>query len=166
MSHTNDVTIESCPVCDGEPRVLVVMQHPTMLRFTREILEREFGCWVATEMHAGNLLAAALVRLMPDLLVIDVADFPASRFAALAHFPPERIIVIGPEPDSAYREVALAMASKASPLKIEYLQSRFEIRPLQMNNLRRFFISGLWIVIQFFKIYIKLYATKAFITVV
>lgn len=84
------------------------MQHPTMLRFTREILEREFGCWVATEMHAGNLLAAALVRLMPDLLVIDVADFPASRFAALAHFPPERIIVIGPEPDSAYREVALA----------------------------------------------------------
>lgn len=94
---------EPCPVCDGEPRVLVVMQHPGMLRFTRELLERECGCWVATEVRTGS----ALGRLTPDLLVIDAADFPACCSAALAHIPRDRVIVIGPEPDPAYRDVAL-----------------------------------------------------------
>jgi DNA-binding NarL/FixJ family response regulator len=101
------VNVEPCPVCDGTPRVLVVIQHPAMLRFTREILERECGCWVATEVRTGPALAAALDRLTPDLLVIDAADFPACCFAAFAHIPRDRVIVIGPEPDPAYRQVAL-----------------------------------------------------------
>lgn len=100
--------VEPCPVCDGEPRVLVVMRHPAMLRFTRELLERECGCWVATEVRSGPSLARALDELTPDLLVIDAADFPACCLAALDHIPRERIIVIGPEPDNAYRDVALA----------------------------------------------------------
>lgn len=99
--------LERCPVCDGEPRVLVVMQHPAMLRFTRELLERQCGCWVATEVRTGPALAAALDRLTPDLLVIDAADFPTCCFAALAHIPRDRVIVIGPEPDVAYRDAAL-----------------------------------------------------------
>lgn len=102
-----DGSLEPCPVCDGEPRVLVVMQHPSMLRFTRELLERECGCWVATEVSTGAALANALDRLTPDLLVIDAADFPASCFSAIAHTPRGRIIVIGPEPDPAYRRAAL-----------------------------------------------------------
>lgn len=99
--------VEPCPVCDGEPRVLVVMQHPTMLRLTRDLLERECGCWVATGVRNGVALADALDRLTPDLLVIDVADFPTCCFSAMAHIPRERIIVIGPEPDPAYRRAAL-----------------------------------------------------------
>ena len=98
---------DACPVCDGEPRVLVVMRHPAMLRFTREMLEREYGCWVATEVRTGPALAAALDRLTPDLLVIDAPDFPACCLSVLAHIPRDRVIVIGPEPDPAYREVAL-----------------------------------------------------------
>jgi hypothetical protein len=39
--------------------------------------------------------------------VIDTADFPAC-FTALAHIPRDRIIVIGPEPDPAYRKVAMS----------------------------------------------------------
>lgn len=100
--------VEPCPVCDGEPRVLVVMRHPAMLRFTRELLERECGCWVATEVRSGPSLALALGELTPDLLVIDAADFPACCLAALEHIPRDRIIVIGPEPDSAYRDAAIA----------------------------------------------------------
>ncbi len=107
-AENRDVTVDPCPVCDGEPRVLVVMRHPAMLRFTREILERECGCWVATEVRTGPALVAALVRLTPDLLVIDAADFPACCFAALAHIPRGRVLVIGPEPDPAYRQVAFA----------------------------------------------------------
>ena len=99
---------ERCPVCDAEPRVLVVMRHAAMLRFTRELLERECGCWVAAEVHSGPSLARALDELSPDLLVIDAADFPTCCISALDHIPRERVIVIGPEPDDAYRDVALA----------------------------------------------------------
>ena len=99
---------EPCPVCDTQPRVLVVMRHPAMLRFTRQLLERECGCWVAAEVRSGPSLAAAIDELSPDLLVIDAADFPTCCLAALDHIPRERVIVIGPEPDDAYRDVALA----------------------------------------------------------
>lgn len=99
---------EPCPVCDGEPRVLVVMRHPAMLRFTRQLLERECGCWVASEVRSGPSLARALDELIPDLLVIDAADFPTCCLTALDHIPRDRVIVIGPELDRAYRDVALA----------------------------------------------------------
>ena len=101
-------SVEPCPVCDGEPRVLVVMRHPAMLRFTRQLLERECGCWVATDACSGPSLARALDEVTPDLLVIDAANFPTCCLAALDHIPRERIIVIGPELDHAYRDVALA----------------------------------------------------------
>ena len=97
-----------CPVCDGTPRVLVVISHRAMRRFTRELLERECGCWVATEVHTGPDLSRSLDQLMPDLLGIDAAEFPSGCLAALAHIPRERVIVIGPEPDVAYRDAALA----------------------------------------------------------
>ena len=98
----------ACRVCDGQPRVLVVMRHPTMRRLTRELLEREFACWVATEARADDTLARMLDRLTPDLLIIDAAAFPTSCLAALAHIPRDRVIVIGPEPDPSYRAIALA----------------------------------------------------------
>jgi len=79
-----------------------------MLRFTRELLERECGCWVATEVQTGEALAATLDRLTPDLLVIDAAAFPACCRGALAHIARSRVIVIGPEPDPSYRAAALA----------------------------------------------------------
>lgn len=99
--------VEFCPVCDGEPRVLVVMEHPAMLRFTRELLERECGCRVATEVCTEPALSRALGGLTPDLLVIDAADFPTCCFVALAYIPRDRVVVIGPEPDPAYRDAAL-----------------------------------------------------------
>ena len=107
-------SVEPCPVCDSTPRVLVVMRHPAMLRLTRELLMRECGCWVATEARSGPLLARVLDELHPDLLVIDAADFPACCVAALDdHMPRARTIVIGPEPDSAYRDVALGHGAGA-----------------------------------------------------
>ena len=107
------MTAPRCPVCDGHPRVLVVMRHPAMLRFTRELLEREYGCWVATEVRAGETLAAVVDRVTPDLLVIDAADFPRCCRTALAHIAGCRVIVIGPEPDPAYRVAALTNGAAA-----------------------------------------------------
>jgi CheY-like chemotaxis protein len=107
------IGVERCPVCEGRPHVLVVMRHPTMLRFTQELLERECGCWVATEVRSGPALARTLERTVPDLLVVDAADFPSCCLAALDGIARERVIVIGPEPDPGYRDVALAHGAGA-----------------------------------------------------
>jgi len=104
---------ELCPICCGHPHVLVAMRHPAMLRLTRELLEREFGCWVVSEAHTGRALARALERSHPDLMVIDAGDFPSCCLAALAVIPRDRVIVIGPEPDPAYRAAALTNGAGA-----------------------------------------------------
>ena len=107
------MTAPPCPVCDGNPRVLIAIRHPAMRRFTRDLLERDCRCWVATTLDAGELLAQALVRAPADLLVVDGIDFPACCRRALADFPSDRVIVIGPEPDAAYRHLALAAGAAA-----------------------------------------------------
>lgn len=100
----------TCPVCDGTPRVLVAIRHPAMRNFTRELLQRECGCWVATEVDTGQL-AEAIERHHPDLVVADTGDFPACCRKALEGFPPARVVVIGPEPDLSYRHKALAQGA-------------------------------------------------------
>lgn len=97
-----------CPVCDGNPRVLVAIRHPAMRRFTRELLERDHGCWVATAAGLEEPLEVALARTRPDLLIVDAADFPGCCRAALERFPSDRVVVVGPEPDLSYRHAALA----------------------------------------------------------
>lgn len=105
---TEAVGARPCPVCGGRPRVLLVMQHPTMRRFAQELIEREFGCWVATEICTDDALIRTLDQVTPDLMILDAATFPNCCRAALTHIAHERIIVIGPEPDPSYRAVALA----------------------------------------------------------
>ena len=95
-----------CPGCDASPLVLVAIQHAGMRRFTLELLRREHRCRVA-EPEPHELLAVSLARLEPDLLVVDDRDFPECCVAALLAFPPERAIVIGPEPDRGYEALAL-----------------------------------------------------------
>jgi hypothetical protein len=98
-----------CPVCDGNPRVLVAIRHPAMRRFTRELLEREYHCWVTAEMSAGGKLPEeALARTRADLLVVDAADFPGCCRSALQGPSSSPVIVIGPEPDAFYRHLALS----------------------------------------------------------
>ncbi len=97
---------EPCPVCDETPRVLVAIHHPGMRHLTQELLRREHHCWVASELADGEPLGHILRRLHPDLLVVDASDFPACCRAAIAAFPPDRVIVIGPEPDHAYESAA------------------------------------------------------------
>lgn len=99
---------EDCPVCDRSPTVLVGIRHPVMRRWTIELLETEHGCWTVAQPRPDELLADAIERGEPELVVVDSADFPTCCQAALATLPPERVIVIGPEPDRAFRDQALA----------------------------------------------------------
>jgi DNA-binding NarL/FixJ family response regulator len=109
--------VPPCPVCDGTPRVLVAIRHPAMRRYTRDLLQREYHCWVATEAADGQPLAEALSGALqhsaPDLLVVDTGEFPACCRAIVERFGCGRVIVIGPEPDPSYRNAALAAGAAA-----------------------------------------------------
>lgn len=104
---------QGCPVCDGSPRVLIGVRHAVMRRFAVELVRREHRCWVATEPEEGELLADAIRRLDPDVLVVDDGDFPACCRAAIAAFPRARVVVVGTEPDDAYEAAAFRAGAGA-----------------------------------------------------
>ena len=103
----------ACPVCDGQPRVLVAIRHPGMRHLTGDLLAREYHCWVASDLAADEPLADALANSHADLVVVDAADFPGCCLATLHGFPPARAVVVGPEPDPGYRAQALANGAGA-----------------------------------------------------
>jgi DNA-binding NarL/FixJ family response regulator len=107
------VSSEPCPVCDAIPRVLVAVRHSVMRRYAAELLSRECGCWASSDVAANEMLPGAIERFQPDLLVVDVGDFPACCQAAIDSFPRDRVVVIGPEPDPSYGAVALAKGAAA-----------------------------------------------------
>jgi DNA-binding NarL/FixJ family response regulator len=99
----------SCRICDGCPSVLVAISHPDMRRLTLDVLTREHGCWSAAPLQGE--LRDALERLAPDLAVVDAAAFPACCNESSRSYPSCRVIVVGPEPDPAYREAALRLGA-------------------------------------------------------
>ena len=101
-----EVSITTCSV-------LVAIRHPVMRRYTRELLERQCRCWLVTEVADDELLADVLNRRRPDVLLVDTGDFPACCRTALDAWPPERTIVIGPEPEAAYRAAAVRLGAGA-----------------------------------------------------
>lgn len=99
------MTDERCPVCGSCPLVLIAIAHPAMRRMIVELLDREHGCWHACVL--GGPLQPVLGVPSPDLIIVDGVDFPRSCRELLPGYPANRIVVIGPEPDAAYRAAAL-----------------------------------------------------------
>lgn len=77
------------------------------------LLERELQCQVATEVDSGSRLRRTIERTRPDLVAVDVGDFPACCHTALEAFPRDRVVVVSPEPDTAYWAAALANGAGA-----------------------------------------------------
>lgn len=97
-----------CPECQAGVRILVAIRHRPMRRLTRLMLEHDTPGCLVEELRTGELLVDAVARVGPAVLVVDTEDFPACCEATLESFPPRRVIVIGPEPEAAYRAHALA----------------------------------------------------------
>lgn len=78
-----------------------------MRKFTLELLARDHACWRAKDSDGSDL--AGVIRSMdPDLVVLDTGSFNEYRCGCADHlFPSHRMVVIGPEPDAAYRTAAL-----------------------------------------------------------
>ncbi len=89
------------------PRVLLAMAHPTMRALTSELLRRG-GCRVRAVTGQDEALVGVLDQELPDLVVLDAAQFPGCCPDAIRRFPAARMIVIGPELGDAYRVTALA----------------------------------------------------------
>jgi DNA-binding NarL/FixJ family response regulator len=93
-----------CPVCSGAPSVVVAVIHHTMRQLIVELLEQDRAHWRIHALADRRELAALVASAGPDLLVLDDGDLAWCR--ALPGFPPQRVIVIGPEPDPAYERAA------------------------------------------------------------
>lgn len=102
-----------CPACQVGVRILVAIRHRPMRRLTRQLLQHDVPDCLVEELRTGELLVDAVARVEPAVLVVDTEDFPACCQATLASFPPRRVIVIGPEPEAAYRTNALGAGAGA-----------------------------------------------------
>jgi DNA-binding NarL/FixJ family response regulator len=102
-----------CPACDGHPIVALAIRHLVMRRFTRELLERDHRGWVIVELDYVQMRGGALRALAPDVLVVDGGPFPACCQAEIAQFPPNRVVVVGGDPDAIYATTALTHGAGA-----------------------------------------------------
>lgn len=92
--------------------VLVAVRHPVIRGFVLDLIAD--GCNCATAVpDADEMLRDAIERCAPDLLLVDTGDFPACCAEALARFPRDRVIVVGPDPGSDYRHNALSLGAGA-----------------------------------------------------
>lgn len=92
--------------------VLVAIHHLLVRDLAREVLQQGGTCSTVTP-EDGEMLADALARCAPDLLVVDTGDFPACCREALRSFPRDRVVVVGPEPADDYYHSAIGLGAGA-----------------------------------------------------
>ena len=106
MTVMTTTPAEARDVPPGQRRVAVAIAHPAMHRLVVDLLDRDHDRWaVSADDDVSDL--GSIVSARPDLVIVDTADFAACCRRLPASFPPGRVIVIGPEPDPAYRHAAL-----------------------------------------------------------
>lgn len=103
-----------CEDCQHGATVLVAIRHRPMRRLTRQVVQHDLPECHVEEQADGELLVDAVRRVDPTVLIVDTGDFPACCQMALAAFPPERVVVISPEPEAAYDVAALHGGAGAS----------------------------------------------------
>lgn len=98
--------------CDVRiPRIVVALSHPTMRRYVCDVIEQGCRCWLATTPPGPEELAATVAALSPDIVVLDSEAFAAPSSSNLGLLSPH-MLVIGPRPDGAYRDVALRAGAR------------------------------------------------------
>ena len=104
---------DSRPVAGPGPRVFVAVRHPGMASLIRDLLTAQHRAWVVTIVTGDRSLAEVVAADPPDAVIVDAADFPDCCCSGLRDFPPGRVVVVSPEPDTAYRTAALASGAGA-----------------------------------------------------
>ena len=95
-----------CAVCAHHPHIVVAVAHRGMRERIVDLLARDHGCWVVTPLGGlGGL--DDVISSDPDLIIIDAADFAACWSGRVTSVPLHHVVVIGPEPDPAFRQAVL-----------------------------------------------------------
>jgi DNA-binding NarL/FixJ family response regulator len=95
------------------PRVVVAMVHPTMRRYVCDLIEQGCRCWLATTPPDPAQLTSIVVDLHPDLVLLEASRFPDCWPELADVLGNAHLLVVGPVPDDAYREAALAAGACA-----------------------------------------------------
>ena len=84
---------------------MLVVAHSSMRLLIVDLLDGD-GWTVTAVDSVAELTDKNPARV--DLIVVDTADFATVRRNLPPSLPTARVVVIGPEPDSAYRQAALS----------------------------------------------------------
>ena len=98
--------VKVCNDWVGQRSVVVAVPHRAMRELIVELLNSDRDHWVVTAVENlseldGNALSS------PYLVIVDTADFAGCCRRLPAPLALTRVVVIGPEPDPAYRHAAL-----------------------------------------------------------
>lgn len=77
-----------------------------MREFIVELLDCEHGAWAVSAVDSVSDLDRT-ASSHPELVIVDTADFATCCSELPATFTLARVVVIGPEPNDAYRQDAL-----------------------------------------------------------
>jgi DNA-binding NarL/FixJ family response regulator len=99
------------PASPTIPRFLIAMRHPTSRRYVSDLIEQHCRCWIATTSPDGDEVIAALDELRPDALLIEASLL--NETATDLGKRTTHLVVIGPQPDDAYRDIALRAGADA-----------------------------------------------------
>ena len=113
--HDVEVTttpVVACGVSADRLHVVVAVAHRAMRTLIVDLLHHDHVQWAVSAIDSPSQLGDAVLS-NPDLVILDTADFAACCCELPRSFALGRIVVIGPEPDKAYRQVALRCGAGA-----------------------------------------------------
>jgi len=84
----------------------MAVAHHAMRALIVDLLARQQPGWAVSAVD-GPAEVGAVLAWNPDVTVVDAADFAGCCGDRLGSFPAKRVVVIGPEPDPAYRQATL-----------------------------------------------------------
>ena len=102
---------DMCAASIPGTHVALVVAHRTMRALIVELLELDLGCWTVSAIR--DVSEIDHVSTPPDLVIVDTADFATVRRQLPPTFALARVVVIGPEPDPAYRQAAVQFGAGA-----------------------------------------------------
>ncbi len=94
----------------GRPHVVVAVAHYVMRALIVDLLDR--GFWAVSAVDSLSELGH-VASAHPDLVIVDTGDFESCCRELPESLALNRLIVVGPEPDPAYRQAALSRGAGA-----------------------------------------------------
>jgi AmiR/NasT family two-component response regulator len=96
----------TCRVCTGRPSVVVVVAHDALRRLIVDLLARDPAAWQVRAITDQADLNASSFTTEPDLVILETRDLARCCGGARRSCAHRPLIVIGPEPDTAYESAA------------------------------------------------------------